>query len=140
MRTFTINTKNRTIEMTKVFAKAASRYGTNEYIDLQKARADYPSFKVVTKSTKRSGDCMKGFDYDYMKKYLLSKQDSENLFKLYALIGCNNDGEKIKGAPCSTYGEVKEWFLSKYPELNTTKNKNEKKDTIKEILAERKAS
>ena len=140
MRTFTINTKNRTIEMTKVFAKAASRYGTNEYIDLQKARADYPSFKVVTKSTKRSGDCMKGFDYDYMKKYLIAKEDLENLAKLYTLIGCDENGKRIEGEPYTAYGIVKEWFLTVRPELDTKKSRTDKKDAIKAILSERKAS
>lgn len=40
MTNLTINNKARTIEMTKKFEKAASRFGSDEYKMLQEARKD----------------------------------------------------------------------------------------------------
>lgn len=48
----TINFHSNSIEMTKKFAKAASRFGSDEYKALQEARKDYPTFKIVTVSRK----------------------------------------------------------------------------------------
>ena len=47
-----INSRTQVIEMTKKFAKAAARFGSEEYNQLQQARRDYPNFKVVTVSRK----------------------------------------------------------------------------------------
>lgn len=73
MTNLTINNKNRTIEMTKKFAKAASRYGTEEYNVLQAARKDYPTYQVVTKSSGGKGkgkENHRGLTYEYMKMSL----------------------------------------------------------------------
>ena len=51
----TINNKKNTIEMTKQFAKAAEKFGTEEYKALQEVRRDYPHFKIVTVTRKVSG-------------------------------------------------------------------------------------
>ena len=50
-----INQKNRAIEMSKKFAKAASVFGSREYKQLQEVRRDYPDFSVVTVSRKTTG-------------------------------------------------------------------------------------
>lgn len=49
----TINERNKTIEMTKKFANAAKRYGSNEYRDLQNARKDYPTYKGCNQKCKK---------------------------------------------------------------------------------------
>lgn len=111
-----INEKNRTIElMSKKFATAASKYGTAEYMDLQAARRDYPSYKVVVKSTSRTNSGFKGLTYDYMEKYINS-HESENRTAVL------NEFENIKisvecRASATAYRAVKEWFLEKYPEI-----------------------
>ncbi len=69
MTNLTINTNKGTIEMTKTFAKAASRFGSEEYNNLQQARKDYPNFKVVEKKVK-CGDRMKGLTIVYMERYI----------------------------------------------------------------------
>ena len=48
MTAITINAKNRSIELTKTFAAASSKFGTPEYDQLQQVRRDYPNYKVVT--------------------------------------------------------------------------------------------
>ena len=56
MNAITINAKNRTIELSNTFAKAASLFGSEEYRQLQEARRDYPSYRVVTVKQKGTGN------------------------------------------------------------------------------------
>lgn len=72
MNNLNVNMKNRTIEMTKKFAAASSKFGTEEYKTLQEVRRDYPSYKVVTitrKASKSDSSAFKGLTYEYMEKY-----------------------------------------------------------------------
>ncbi|OUN23212.1 hypothetical protein B5G34_04260 [Flavonifractor sp. An82] len=78
MTNLTINNKARTIEMTKKFEKAASRFGSDEYKALQEARRDNPTYKVIVKtSTAKSKENFKGLTYDYMKKYIAAHDDKD---------------------------------------------------------------
>ena len=65
-----INEAKRELEITKAFANKANKYGTSEYDDLQKARRDYPKFKVVIRHTKKNVDGFKGLTLEYMEKYI----------------------------------------------------------------------
>ena len=68
----------KTLEVTKTFAKAASRYGSEAYMKLRSARNDYPDFKVVIRSTTaKKQTCFKGLTYAYMEKYI-EAHDDEN--------------------------------------------------------------
>lgn len=128
----TINERNKTIEMTKKFANAAKRYGSNEYRDLQNARKDYPTYKVVTRSAKRRNDTFKCLTFPYMEKYIKSHGE-ENLIEFYTLCGRDAQGNKImldrnKMIEHASYIEVKEWFLKTYPEIK------QYQENIKNIL------
>ena len=71
MSNLNINFVHNTIEMPKAFAKAAGKYGSEEYQALQCARKDYPTYSVVI--IKRSGkkrDSFKGLTYEYMEQYM----------------------------------------------------------------------
>lgn len=114
-----INDKNKTIEVTKKFATAASRYGTREYEDLQNVRRDYPKYKVVTRSAGKKKDSFKGLTYDYMEKYIREHDNADKtiMAEFNALRGKNADGTNVEFADSVSYGTVKEWFLSQYKEL-----------------------
>lgn len=100
MTNLTINNKARTIEMTKKFEKAASRFGSDEYKALQEARKDYPTYKVVVKtSTTKSKESFKGLTYDYMEKYIdahdkegTTKAEFENI-RSRLMMKCTNQFE-----------------------------------------------
>ena len=117
----TINERNKTIEMTKKFANAAKRYGSDEYRDLQNVRKDYPTYKVVTRSTKRKKDSFKGLNLDYMEEYIKTHEKENNtvLTDFYALYGKDEAGKKIKiddeNIDRASYGQIKKWFLKQYP-------------------------
>ena len=67
MANINVNRKMRTLEITKKFDKASSRYGSDEYKELQNALAENPGFKVVVKSyTSKKKETYKGLTFDYM--------------------------------------------------------------------------
>ena len=130
MTNITINAKNATIELTKVFAKKASHFGSEEYKQLQQARADYPNYSVVTKSVNKRCDHFKGLTYAYMEKYMNEHEEKDLLKDYYTLCGKDENGKDAEFAVAATYGEVKEWFLNTHPQMNI----NDKKKSIDEIL------
>ena len=124
MTTIKINEANRTIEVTKAFANKASKFGSDEYKMLKEARNDFPTFRVVTKSAGKRKGTFKGLTITYMKEYI-EKHDSENMKDFCILCGRNENWEIVDLARMVTYGEIKAWFLKKYPEFNEyTKNAN----------------
>lgn len=134
MTNLTINNKARTIEMTKKFEKAASRFGSDEYKMLQEARKDYPAYKVVTKtsSAKSKGkDTYKGLTYGYMEKYIEAHDDENKTtmseFKALRGIADNNNKEEAGIiTEARSYKEIKVWFLAKFPAIKNFQDKQEK--------------
>lgn len=124
----TINANNRTIEITKQFEKAASRFGSDEYKALKEAKLDNPTYRVVIKK-KASGDRMKGLTMEYIKNYIekhpvdvvftyineYEEEVAEEMTAANALKNMIEDKENFL--------TIKNWFLGIYPELKTTYSK-----------------
>lgn len=107
-----------TIEITKQFDKAASRFASDEFYALQEARNAAPNYKVVVKATK-SGDRYKGLTYDFMEKYIQKHDEDGSIWNEYkSLRGyITVDGEELE-LDSLTYGEIKAWFLGKFSEFD----------------------
>ena len=124
----TINFNNHAIEMTKKFAKAAAKFGSEEYKQLQEARHDYPNFKVVTVSRKASSqkEIYKGLTYSYMESYIKSHDDEEkSIMAEYEMLrGLSQEAQEVLAEPCS-YMEIKEWFLNQFPAIAEFHKKRE---------------
>ncbi len=122
-----IDETKRTIEVTKAFAKEASKFGTKEYKDLQEVRRDYPNFKVVTKKTTSKANGFKGLTLEYMENYIKGHDNEENEFmnEFYTLCGKDQEGKKVEFAETASYGEIKKWFLMQYPEIKEFHNRLE---------------
>ena len=131
-----INSENATIELTKAFAQAASRFGSEEYKQLQMARADYPNYRVVTKSASKHRDNFKGLTYEYMEKYMNVHKEDELLQEYYTLCGKDKDGKDVEFAATATYGQVKEWFIVNHPQLDTKKKSID--DILKKVREQKK--
>lgn len=115
-----INTKKMAIEVSKKFATAAYKYGTQEYKELQEVRRDYPNFTVVvvTRKTSTKKESYKGLTYSYMETYIKSHDDDkESIMTEYEMLrGISAAAKEALAEPCSYY-EVKNWFLRKYPAI-----------------------
>ena len=116
----TINMKKNAIEMTKKFANAAKKFGTVEYKQLQEARKDYPTFKVVTVTRKTTAkkETYKGLTYEYMEMYIVKHDDDqESIMAEYKMLRGTSDEAIEALAESLTYQEMREWFLSKFPAI-----------------------
>ena len=117
-----INEAARTIEMTKMFYRAACQFGTTEYKMLQEARRDYPGFTTAIaqpkKNSKAPNEAYKGLDYKYMEKYIAAHDDQDgNIMAEYKMLrGLTEEAEEAL-AVSFTYLEMKDWFLKKFPAI-----------------------
>ena len=118
------NLMTKKIEMTKTEAKAAGKPNTAEYNTLLELMKNFPGFQIeIVKSAAKKVDRFKGLDYDYMEAYIMShskenKKETKPILEVfYELRGLDKDGKKIGMAAAASYGEIKMWFLTQYPEI-----------------------
>ena len=133
MNTITINTKAHTIEMSKTFAKAASFFGSEEYRQLQEARRDYPSYRVVTAKQKGTGKAdFASLSFDFMDKYIANHDVSNDLKAEYRnLRGLDENGVAVD------FQIIKDWFLNIFPEFEQTRK--ERLELLAKIKREKEA-
>ena len=115
-----INEKKHTIELSKKEAKAAAKFGTPEYKNLQEARRDYPTFSVKTVSQKPATkkNTFKGLTYEYMEMYIQKHDDeNESIMAEYLNLRGLSDEAKENLMEAHSYIEMKKWFLKKYPTI-----------------------
>ena len=105
------------IEMTKTEAKAAGKPNTTEYNTLLELMKNFPGFQIeIVKSAAKKADRFKGLDINYMENYIKSHKP-ELLETFYELRGLDANGKKVELAAPATYGEIKMWFLTQFPEI-----------------------
>ena len=111
------NLFSRKIEMTKTEAKAAGKPNTTEYNTLLELMKNFPGFQIeIVKSAAKKADRFKGVDINYMENYIKSHKP-ELLETFYELRGLDANGKKVELAAAATYGEIKMWFLTQFPEI-----------------------
>ena len=128
MTNITINTAARSIVLSKKFAAAAAKYGTEEYRMLQEARRDYPGYEVVeaAKKAKAAKDPYKKLDFDFMEKYILAHEDPEQKnMKTYLDLRGKSKEAIENGAASKSLTEIRSWFLSAYPQVAQFHEKRE---------------
>lgn len=111
MKNYRIDYVNKTVELTKKFAKSAGVLNTPEYKELVNIRRDNPDFDVVIREIKRKAgkqtykhltiDAMRGYIADWMG------EESEELTAFEKVVALS----KVQRDP---YAYVKRWFLANY--------------------------
>ena len=134
--TMTINYEMKKIEMTKAESKEAGNPTSAKLEELMKLRSIFPDFEIIIKKTSVKRDTYKGLGYEYMENYIKSHDNSDaNLKEFYKLRGMNEKGEKDVLIEEHSYGEIKMWFLSTFPEIEEFNAETNKK--LKDIKAKR---
>ena len=121
--------KKNAIEMTKKFAKAAAKFGSPEYKQLQEARRDNPTFSVVTvtRKTTTKKNTYKGLTYEYMEMYIEKHDDEDkSIMAEYLMLRGMTDEAEEALAESFTYLEMKDWFLKKFPAIASFHKAREK--------------
>ena len=132
-----LNHKNHTIEMNKTFSAAASKYGSPEYVELQNARRDYPTYLIVTVAKKAAKSDYKGLTYEYMEKYIKTHDNEEkSIMAEYLMLRGLDEAGKGVDAESADYTAIREWFFQAFPAIEQFHNKRE---ALLEKIAQRKA-
>ena len=116
----TINFVSQTIEMTKIEAKAAGKFGSEVYKELTSIKKEFPTYavQVVARATAKKSNDFKGLTYSYMETYI-KKHDDENetiMAEYKMLRGQTAEAEEVLATSFS-YQEMKKWFLGKFKEI-----------------------
>lgn len=121
--TYTINHDNKTITLTKAYAKKANTPGTNEFRELTRLHKNFPDYDIVmrTATITANKETHGGLRIEVIERIIAQQPNGEELMREYkefvALWGKevndkDNPGQTIIRAP---YGKVKSWFLKKVP-------------------------
>lgn len=121
--TYAIDHANKTITLTKAYAKLANTPGTKEFRELSRLHQAFPEYDIAmrTATVTASKNTHDGLTIEMMEKIIARQPNSEELMREYneyvAFWGKKvndkkNPGKKIVRAP---YGKVKSWFLKKVP-------------------------
>ena len=133
------------IVMTTTEAKAAGKFGTKEFDELGSLMERFPTFTIEVVKPAKTKSKFKGMNTDYMVAYIDSHNEAnraEYKKEFNLLRGRDEEGNRIPGAPVATIGELQQWFILKYPEVEKTFDDFEKllketKSAAKEAKAEK---
>jgi hypothetical protein len=114
MKNITINYTKKTIEITKSFEKKAREYGSDAYQTLRNLKNEFPKFELVVKAPK-SSNTFKGMDYDFMEEYIKKQANADELMESFKKLRENE----------FSYGEIKQWFIGKFPVFKECKTRAE---------------
>lgn len=111
----TINTKNKTLEISKKFATAASRFGSPEYLELKEARHEFPLYTVATITRKSSNkDPFRKLTISQMETYIKSHDPNGSIMEEFLTLRAKSEDIKDTNAASASYFEIKKWFIAKY--------------------------
>ena len=140
-----LNRKNNTIEVTKKFYTAASKYNSEEELLLREAQKNNPGFKVVV-ATRKTKSTYKGLDYEFMTTYIKKHDDAEKskMATFLEMRALTAEAIMMDAVPAD-YLTVKEWFLREFPEIEAFHDKRkqmlaniEKKNEEKRLARQKK--
>ena len=133
------NIFSRKIEMSKAEAKAAGKIGSEKFEELRQYMNEFPGFEIQIKAPAKRKVELKGLDYKYMRNYIqkCEREDKGKIMeKFHTLIAQDKKAGKDGDANIEAAGylEVREWFLSTFPEIKQTRDDHKAK--VQAILAE----
>ena len=109
--TMKMNFAKNEVVITKKENAAMSNPRSDEFAELMTLRSQFPNLKVVVRETK-SRDCYKGLTEKFMTDYIEKNGDEDIKAEFKSLMGKDDiPADKV------SYGELKMWFLSKFPEI-----------------------
>ena len=129
----------RKIEMTKTEAKEAGKLNSEAFKELRQLMEMYPGYEIQIKTTTKRKVELKGLDYDFMRDYIQKsgRQDKADVMKKFNTLIAQDKKDGKEGAEhleAAGYLDVREWFLTAFPEIKQTRDDHKAK--VQAILAE----
>lgn len=110
-----INHNERTIEITKKYAKAASTTTSNAYQELKEIRIDNPGYKVVVREVSKKTSANNRITLNTMENYIKMHDTDGKIMEEFKKRRDEKVGEKLHK---TTFFQIKKWFFETYPELS----------------------
>ena len=113
-----IDFEKKLIIMDRTFSMNCRNTASDEYAQLQNVRRDYPTYRVETRQIKKNPKkkTYKGLTYEYMEDYILMHEVGEarrevlaEFHEMQIISECHSKAYR--------YPVIKNWFLSRYPEI-----------------------
>ncbi|MBP3646889.1 MAG: hypothetical protein J6K55_10760 [Clostridia bacterium] len=117
MTSITVRHSTASIVLSKSFANASSKFGSEAYNQLQQVRRDYPTYTIEIATPKKTNkEFFKGLTLEYMEVYI-EKHDDENHSIMNAFLELRGDAKAHDGleVKSAAYATIKTWFLAQYP-------------------------
>ena len=114
MKLINLKHSNATIELSENFAKKASTYNSDAYIEFVKIKTAFPDYKVVVIKSTAKKSKVKGITINFMYNYA-TNHEVENSAIEFAKLKDEN----------ASYFAVKSTFFKFYPEFKNFKSKME---------------
>lgn len=113
MKAVTINHQNKTITLTKEFAKKASEFGTQEYKELMEIKAGNREYSVEVRTAPKRKSKTSKITLANMRAYI-SKHDADGttITKFETVVKESDVSIEYNG-----FFGIKKWFFEQYPEL-----------------------
>ena len=126
------NIFSRKIEMSKAEAKAAGKIGSEKFEELRQYMNEFPGFEIQIKAPAKRKVELKGLDYKYMRNYIqkCEREDKGKIMEKFNTLIAQEKKEGKEGSEhlkAAGYLEVREWFLSTFPEIKQTRDDHKKK-------------
>ena len=106
---YQLNHGNKTIALTRKFAKESSIPDSKQYELLMKLKSDFSDYTVETRTieTKKKKEAYKGLSYEKMFDHISKAHGEDALNELLFQMDLNHN-------EAGAYGRVKSWFLSEH--------------------------
>lgn len=112
---YAINHPEKTITLTKAYAKRANTPGTKEFRELTQLHKNFPDYDIVMRTAAPKEDKEKHIGLTVARMEVIIKQMvKEEEAQKKALTEYNEAITFYKGTK-GYYGKMKSWFLDKYP-------------------------
>ena len=108
---YQLNHEEKTIALTRKFAKESSISGSSQYELLMKLKSDFPTYNIAMRNIdiKKKKQKYSGLTYETMFDHIRNAHGEEALNDLLFQMDLNhNEG--------GAYGRVKKWFLAEHPD------------------------
>ena len=122
MNAVRINHDERTIVITKKYAKAASVYNTNAYNELTTIKRENPTYQVIVREVSKKTSVNNRITFSTMENYIKLHDPDGKIMEEFKKMRDEKEGENLEK---TNFFKIKQWFLNQYPNLKKCPNKNE---------------
>ena len=114
MNAVRINHDERTIVITKKYAKLASEYNAPAYKELRKIKSENPNYQVIVREVSKKSTVSSRLTLRTIENYIKMHDADGKIMEEFK----NKRDEKVGvNLEKTTFFEIKKWFFATYPEL-----------------------